>query len=173
MNQTRKKSQHLRMLVYSAILAALVCVFTAYVGHIPTATGYIHFGDSMIYLAACLLPAPWAMAAAGIGAALADVLSGVPVWAPWTLVIKALMVPAFTCRQEKILCPRNILALLIGAAVTIFGYYFANYFVYGELTALLTSLPAGLYQSGGSTLVFLVIAAAFDRARIRQRLLAY
>ena len=172
MKSNSSAAVRMRRLVYSAILAALVCIFTAYVGHIPTATGYIHFGDSMVYLAACLLPVPWAMAAAGIGAALADVLSGVPVWAPWTFVIKALMVPAFTCRAPKMLCPRNILALFAGAAITIFGYYFAEYFVYGELTALLTSLPAGLYQSGGSTLVFLILAAALDRAGVRQRLMA-
>ena len=45
--------------------------------------GYIHLGDALIYLAAVLLPAPYAMAAGAIGGGLADLLTA-PVWAPAT-----------------------------------------------------------------------------------------
>lgn len=163
---------HLRNLVYSAVLAALTCVFTAYLFHIPIPTGYVHLGDSMIYLAACLLPAPWAMAAAGVGASLADIITGYPIWAPWTFVIKALMVPAFTCKGQKLLCRRNVVALVIAALITLFGYYFAEYFVYGELTALVTAIPGTIFQAGGSTIVFLILAAAFDKTGVKHRLMA-
>lgn len=55
-------------LVSAAVFAALIAVFTAYVS-IKTGIndGYLHFGDSMIYLASCILPMPYAMAAAAIG----------------------------------------------------------------------------------------------------------
>jgi uncharacterized repeat protein (TIGR04002 family) len=167
-----KTNAHLRNLVYSAVLAALTCVFTAYLFHIPTPTGYVHLGDSMIYLAACLLPTPWAMAAGGIGAAMADVLTGYPHWAIWTLVIKALMVPAFTSHSDRMLCTRNVLALIPGFLITLLGYYFAGYFVYGELGAFLATVPATIFQSGGGTIVFLVVAMAFDRGHVKQKLFA-
>ena len=65
--------QNLHRLVTAALFAAAIAVMTAYLLHIPLPTGgYIHLGDALIYLAACLLPVPYAAAAAAIGAGLAD-----------------------------------------------------------------------------------------------------
>ena len=59
---------HLRQLVLTALFASAITVMTAYILHIPIPTGgYIHLGDALIYLAACLLPAPYAAAAAAQG----------------------------------------------------------------------------------------------------------
>ena len=46
----------------STALAALICVTTAYIFHIPFGVngGYVHIGDSLIYLAAAFLPTPYA-----------------------------------------------------------------------------------------------------------------
>ena len=48
----------LKNLTFTALLAAMITVFTAYICHIPVGSngGYIHFGDSLIYIAASLLP---------------------------------------------------------------------------------------------------------------------
>lgn len=55
-------------LVKAAVFAALIAVMTAYIKfNTGINDGYLHFGDSMIYLAACILPLPYAMAAAAIG----------------------------------------------------------------------------------------------------------
>ena len=71
-----KEHQKLYRLVTAALFAAAIAVMTAYMLHIPIPTGgYIHIGDALIYLAACLLPAPWAMAAGAVGAGLADLLT--------------------------------------------------------------------------------------------------
>ena len=68
--------ENLRLLVTAALFAAAITVMTAYMLHIPIPTGgYIHLGDALIYLAACLLPVPCAAAAAAIGAGLADLLT--------------------------------------------------------------------------------------------------
>ena len=70
--QERRK---LHLLVISALFAAAIAVMTAYLLHIPIPTGgYIHVGDALIYLAACLLPAPYAVGAAMVGAGLAACL---------------------------------------------------------------------------------------------------
>ena len=70
------RKENLHQLVTTALFAAAITVMTAYMLHIPIPTGgYIHLGDALIYLAACLLPFPYAAAAATIGAGLADLLT--------------------------------------------------------------------------------------------------
>ena len=71
----------------TGLFAAMIYVLTAWL-HIPTGAGYTHAGDGLIYLAASMLPTPYAMAAGAIGAGLADGLSGFVVWLPGTIVIK-------------------------------------------------------------------------------------
>ena len=58
-----------RLLTVSAMCAAMITLATAYLFHIPTGMngGYIHLGDTFVYLAGSLLPAPYACAAAAIG----------------------------------------------------------------------------------------------------------
>ena len=82
------QTEKLRLLVTTGLFAALIYVFTAYL-HIPSGAGYTHAGDGLIYLAACILPTPYAAAAGAIGGALADGLSGYAMWMPATIVIKA------------------------------------------------------------------------------------
>ena len=91
--KTTKKVQtkHLYLTVTAALCAALIAVMTAFVKfNTGINDGFLHFGDSMVYLTACILPLPYAMVAAAIGGALADILAGAAVWAPFTAVIKAL-----------------------------------------------------------------------------------
>ena len=104
-----------RDLVTAALFAAVIALTTAYLFHIPVPTGYIHLGDAFLYLAASLLPLPYAVAAASLGAGLADLLT-YPAWALPTLLIKAAVALLFTSRGETFLCRRNVLALF-GAAV--------------------------------------------------------
>lgn len=63
--------QKLYRMTITALFAAAIAVMTAYLLHIPIPGGYVHIGDSLIYLAASLLPLPYAVAAAAIGAGLA------------------------------------------------------------------------------------------------------
>ena len=83
------KNGKARCICLSALMAALIYVFTAFL-HVPSATGYTHIGDAFLYLAGSILPAPFAAAAGAVGAGLSDVLSGYTAWAPWTVIIKAL-----------------------------------------------------------------------------------
>ena len=70
--------QKVSRLTSTALFAALICVTTAYIFHIPFGVngGYVHIGDSLIYLAAAFLPTPYAMFAGAIGGAMADILTG-------------------------------------------------------------------------------------------------
>ena len=83
------KKNKILLLTTTALFTALVTVGTAVI-QIPVGNGYAHFGDSIIYLASCILPGPCAIFAASVGAAAADLATGFAIYAPATAVIKAL-----------------------------------------------------------------------------------
>ena len=99
----QQNTTKVKYLVLSAMFAALIFVLTAYL-HIPSHTGYTHVGDAFIYMAASLLPTPYAIGASVVGAAMADALSGYVIWVVPTIIIKALTVFCFTNKAKTILC---------------------------------------------------------------------
>jgi uncharacterized membrane protein len=75
----------------TAVMIALTCVLTAAVS-IPTPTkGYLNLGDCAVLLSGWLLGPVLGPVAGGVGAALADLMVGYPVYVPGTLVIKGVM----------------------------------------------------------------------------------
>lgn len=159
-------------LVSAAMFAALTFVLTAYFFHVPIGVngGYIHFGDSMIYLAASVLPLPYAMAAGAVGAGLSDLMSGGVMWVPATVIIKVLMAAMFTAKQDKLLCKRNALALIPAALICTVGYYLAESIMTGNFLVGLASSPLNLIQSAGSSVLYVLLALAFDKANLKQKI---
>lgn len=171
-NHTTQNLSHKRTLYLSttALFAAMICIMTAYIFHIPTGIngGYIHLGDAVIYLAAALLPTPYAMAAGAIGGALADLLTA-PAWAPATLIIKMLIALPFTSKKEKIVTKRNVFALFLGTAITIFGYFIAEGIMFGTWAAFIPSAIGNLIQGAGSGVVFLFFGGALDKMNFKKK----
>ena len=165
-----QRSDRLYPWLVSAALAALIAVTTAYLFHLPVGAngGYVHFGDALIFLAAGLLPLPCALTAAAVGAGLADLLTA-PVWLIPTVLLKSVTVLCFTSRNEKILCARNIGALLPAAVLTVAGYYAAEALLFGNWAAPLAGLPGNLLQCAGSSAVFLLLGRSLDRLQIKRR----
>lgn len=165
----------IRRIVLTGLFSALIFVFTAYI-HVPTGAGYTHAGDGFIYLAACLLPTPYAVAAGMIGGALADGLTGFPVWIPATIVIKAITALFFTSKKEKILNLRNILGILPSLAVCIVGYslyegiFMAGGFNKAAIIAAFGQTPFYTIQVGASTVLFLAAGAALDKSGLKKRI---
>lgn len=158
----------LRQLTVTAMFAAAITVTTAYLLHIPIPTGgYVHLGDALIYLAACLLPVPYAAAAAAVGAGLADLLTA-PMWVLPTLVIKALIVLPFTSRGERILCRRNVTAVFIAGVFSPAAYALAGCVLTGTLTSFVPQFLGTLVQGIGSGALFLVIAPAMDTVKLKE-----
>ncbi len=166
-----------RNVILVGVLAAMVCVATSFL-HIPiVGGGYVHLGDTVIYLAAALLPTSYAMAAAAVGAGLADVLVA-PVWAPFTVAIKAVMVLAFTAKNERLFCRRNALAPVIAGVIGVIGYYIAEVAIFwlsgGEFAAVcvaaLAAVPFNALQEIAGGIAFLLLAVALDRLEFKKRL---
>ncbi len=164
------KNKRIKLMSVTGVLTALVFVVTAYL-HIPTSNGYIHVGDGLIYLAACLLPLPYAIFVGAGGALLSDCLTGFAVWAPGSVVIKALTALLFSSRHKKIMAPRNLFALVPAAVICAGGYYLYESLIYLNFISPLAGIPASLIQSGASTALFVAAGLAIDKMNFKQKLI--
>ncbi len=168
-----KRNNTLRYVVVAALFAALITIMTAYIGHIPVGVngGYVHFGDALIYLAASILPAPYAVAAA-IGGGLADLLTA-PAWTLATVIIKAAIALPFTSKGDRLVNKRNVIAVVVSGVITTLGYYLAESILFGSWAAFLASITGSLIQAGGSAVIYLVLAVALDKVHIKSRFLPW
>ena len=112
--ENAQSTSTVKKITATAVMAALTTLMTAYIFHIPVGVngGYVHLGDTMIYLAAAFLPLPYACAAGAIGGGLADLLTA-PVWAPATIIIKMLICLPFSSKGKKLVTKRNVIALFL------------------------------------------------------------
>ena len=140
-------------LTSTALFAALICVTTAYIFHIPFGVngGYVHIGDSLIYLAAAF------------GGAMADILTA-PVYAPATFIIKMLISLPITCKKDKIVNVHNCVGVIVAAVISFIGYYITDVILFGTWGALIPSIVGTLAQSGGSAVIFIILGSTLDKA---------
>ena len=134
MNRTR-----LKKIIYSALFCALVFAAT-WISVPAPLVGNVNLGDSMLLLAAWTLGGPWAVVAAACGSALADLAGAYAVYAPATLVIKALMVTA-AILLSRLLAKRSRRAGMILSAVVAELLMIGGYFLY-EATFLKLGIGA-------------------------------
>ena len=160
------KPNQLRTLVLAALFAAIIFVFTAYILHIPFLTGYIHFGDTFIYLAACLLPTPYAVAAAAIGAGLSDLLT-FPIWVGPTILIKSLTVLCFTSKTGRIVCKRNIAGLVLAFFVSVVGYYIATGLLFQDWLIPMVRIGTDIVPPLVCAVIFLALGRILDQMNIK------
>lgn len=158
-----------KLLCVSALLAAVTYIFTAVI-HIPSHTGYTHVGDAFLYLAASLLPMPYGALAGALGEMMADLLGGYAMWLPATGVIKVLTALCFTSKGEKLLCRRNVLALLPSFVLCVGGYYLYEALLTGNWIAPLGGVPGYCVQVAASAAVYLAVARILDRIGFKKKL---
>ena len=165
---TTDSHQKLVYLTTTALFSALICGTTAYVFHIPVGGngGYVHVGDTLIYLASALLPAPYAMIAGALGGAFADILTA-PVWAPATLFIKIAISVPLTSKKDKIVNIHNIIGVIVAGFISFIGYYLAEVVMFGTWAAIIPSFLGSLAQSGGSAVLFIVCGHILDRMHFK------
>ena len=159
-------------LVYTALMICLVLLGTVLFRiPVPMTQGYVHLGDTMIFLGVLMLGKKRGAAAAGLGSAMADVLGGYAFWAPWSLVIKSLM--AFvtglilerSTRSHKFshLSDRSIklTAMTAGGILMCAGYLAAEAVMYGSFALAIVGLPWNI----GQVIVGMVLSMAISSAR--------
>ncbi|MDE7389584.1 MAG: TIGR04002 family protein [Lachnospiraceae bacterium] len=176
MNQ--KKSLDIRLLTFAALFAALIAVVTSFI-RIPAAhNGYTHAGDSMIYLAACILPPGYSVAAAAVGGFMADILAGAPEWAIATAIIKSFNILPFIAsryflkkldKDDKILHPANIAMLIPTSIVTVVGYFLAEGIMYGFEVSLFSAFVGGWIQPLAGAIVYLTVGVSLDAMKFKSK----
>lgn len=102
------RNSKVEKLVMTALMTALVTVITIIIPiPVPFTNGYIHLGDSMIFLAVIILGWKGGAIAAAVGSTFADLLLGFVYWAPWTFVVKGGMalilgLIIYQCSKSKV-----------------------------------------------------------------------
>lgn len=166
-----------RNLALTGVFAAAVAALTMVHLPLPSEAGYVHFGDGMIYLAASFLPGPYAIVAAAVGGALADIVFGFFNWAPFTFVIKAVnAVPFVLCykymkkKNAKIITLPSVMMTVVSGIITIVLYFFASWVVYGNAATALLDVPGSITQAVGSAVIYCLVGAALDASKVKNKL---
>lgn len=168
-----KKS--LLRITYTAIFTAIIVLAISVIKFSTgLGEGYIHLGDSIIYLVSCVLPFPYCLIASALGGALADILSGFAIWSIPTMIIKMLNALPFAiiCRKyksNKILCKQTVFITILSGCITILGYFVAECILYSVASATL-SLLGNTIQAVASGIIFIIMAAALDKTNFKRRI---
>lgn len=161
-----------RNIVVAGLMAALVTVGTMLIQIPVGVSGYVHLGDSMVYLSGILLGPVLGGLAAGLGSFLADMMSGYAVYALPTFIIKGLDAVTIAV-VYKLISKENasttrktvayVVAFVAGSIVMTSGYFLFATFLYGVGGAILSVIP-NLFQGvvGGAISIpfFLIVTKA-------------
>ena len=175
-----EKSNNTLIFVTTAMMTAMVMIATTFF-KIPNAMGYIHLGDGFVLLAAIILPKKYACFAGGVGAGLADIYGGYAVWAPWTLVIKIVMVLIvqlfFDFLTKRASNGKHIakiagipfaelLAYVLAVLWTVSGYYVAQGFISGNWIAPVADVPGNVLQASVGAVIAILVSVALGKTSL-------
>ena len=147
-------------LVYSSLMSCLVLLGTVLFRiPVPMTQGYVHLGDTMIFIGVLILGKKQGAASAALGSALADILGGYAFWAPWTIVIKFAMAyvtgeiidkagsaVSHHHRPNGSVTASRIAAMCAGGITMCAGYLVAERVMYGSWALAALSLPWNIGQ---------------------------
>ena len=172
-HSAKQVQERTRRLVLTGVFAALGCAATMAL-QIPSPTGgYMNLGDTVVLLGGYLLGPAWGALAGSIGPALADVLLGSAIYAPATLVIKAVMaVLAAACWQAfgRGRGPLGLAACgVVGELPMVLGYWLYDGMLMGSLTGAAADIPSNLVQAAFGIAASTLLAAALGRSAYVRR----
>ncbi len=155
-----------KKLVISSLFAALTFVATMVIQIKLTANGFVNIGDCMVVTCGIFLGPVYGVLAAGIGSMLADVISGYFIYAPATLVIKALMAFWTAIIFRKISKINDIVAAvicsLVAELIMILGYFLYEIPLYGVASAV-AGMPGNFLQAGFGFVCTIVLYFALSK----------
>ena len=159
-----------RKLVMAALMAALACVATMIIKIPSPLKGYINLGDCIVLVAGWQLSPAWGFLAAGLGSALADILSGYVVYGPATFLIKGLMalVAFYVFKLLHNKCGNLVSRIISGIGaeiVMIVGYFIFAGFLYGFGPAVV-NIPANAVQGIAGIQIGIVVMKICDQSWI-------
>lgn len=178
MNQTISSRHNVQTktkeLILTSLSIGLVYVATAIIGiEIPTLTkgGLIHLGTGMLYIMAILLGAKKGAIAGAVGMGMFDFFSPYIIWTPTTVVTRAIMglivgKIANNNGEQASSTIRNILAMMIGGAWMLIGYYIGEAITFGNWFTPVQSISGNVAQIAVGLPAALFLVEAIKRTRI-------
>ena len=165
----------------TALMTCLVLVATMSI-RIPSpfTQGYVHLGDSMIFLSVLLLGRNGGTVAAGLGSGLADLLGGYGMYAPWTLLIKGLMafimgvfIDAMVKKEKKQLSlfgmpVIEIVGMVLAGLEMVAGYAIVDGFFAGNPISGLLGAPMNIGQFVVGMVLASILAMALYKTPARK-----
>lgn len=144
------------------VFSALICLLTMVISiPIPATQGFINIGDAGVMICGMLFGPIIGGFSGGIGSSLADILLGYTIYAPGTLIIKGLEgfivgIIANPKKYYKKINYRDILAVIAGGLLMVYGYFLYEVFVYGYAAAVYELFLNGIIQFGLGGLIALI-----------------
>lgn len=164
----------IRKLVLAALMAALCTIMTMVIQVPSPMQGYVNLGDCAVLMSAWVLGPLYGGAAAGIGSALADLLSGYAHYVPGTFAIKLVMAVAaaliFRAATKKGLSAFSVLLGQIAGGVVAEVIMVLGYFAYASLwlgkgLAAAASIPGNIVQGVFGLVAATVVYTVLSRSR--------
>ena len=149
-----------------AIMTAITVVFTLFV-RVPTPTtkGYFNLCDVAIYFCAFSFNPLVAFISAGVGTALADMISGYAQWAPISFIVhgaEGLIVALLLRRNRNAV--RKILASTIGVVIVAGGYFLIGGAVLTGFTTASIEVPMNIVQASVGAVIGFAVSLAVAKA---------
>ena len=164
----------IRKLVLAALMAALCTIMTMVIQVPSPMQGYVNLGDCAVLMSAWVLGPLYGGAAAGIGSALADMLSGYAHYVPGTFAIKLVMAVAaaliFRAATKKGLSASSVLlGQIVGGVVAevimVLGYFAYASLWLGKGLAAAASIPGNIVQGVFGLVAATVVYTVLSRSR--------
>lgn len=164
------RTEKVRTLVIAALFASIICVATFVVKiPSPTTNGYFNLGDCFVLLCGILLNPLYGALAAGIGSALADILSGYIQYAPATFVIKAAMALSFyyiyRAANKKLPLISKIIAGIVAETIMVLGYFGYEAFVLGYGIGAIGSVFSNTLQGIAGIAAAFAVSEAINKSK--------
>lgn len=164
------KLKKMQLLASSALFAAIICVATFIVKiPSPATNGYFNLGDCFVILAGLLLPPVYGALAAGLGSALADILSGYFQYAPATFIIKALMAISVYLVFKAFRGKNNFVSKLCAGfsaeTIMVLGYFGYEALILGYGLAAAGSIISNVMQGIVGIIAALAISSAISKSK--------
>ncbi|HML36462.1 MAG TPA: ECF transporter S component [Bacillota bacterium] len=171
------KDRTTKIILTGLMMAMIVVATMILVIPNPFTTGYIHLGDAMIFLSVLILGWKHGALASGVGSALADILVGYAIWAPWTLVIKGIMGAVMGLFILKAMHKPGksifgvplyqLIGMILAGLFMAAGYYVAEGIIYGNFVVAALGIPWNILQFSVGTVIATILAAALYKTPVK------
>ena len=166
-----KQTERVKNLCETALFIAIVFL-GVFIIKFPGPFGYAHIGDSMIFLSVLMLGGRRGALAGGIGAAIADIVSGYTIWALPTLICKtvmALLMGTMIKNHAFGLKGRGlwILSAAAGGLAQGVAYVLFWWVLFGKAAAI-AAVPGLAFQAVSGIIIAFVLSEALQKTSLKR-----